>query len=348
MNYVRRFVFVHYDDLLEVRFRQLEKVTDKLYVFVPESVADVPLALVRQMQDMGRDLAWVSVGAADYDEAQLLIAFQVGMLHEKADPGVEFAILSDSPAIDVLVAQLQTAGRRSLRVRQRATGSVGEEPGGARQGNGHSATSNGTHAPRRRGSGATGSGSGDIGGGDNGDRDAEVDVIDLDAEYPAGDSRETGHPGALELDDESLARLRDSRGRRTSDRYEDLEDLDAEAADSSQEGTAKQDQADDASSALRPTDSPPAALPRGHGRRGPLRAADPADSASETVAALADDVVRNLIRSGNRPAELSGLQSYILLHSREPGAARHVDAIITRMRRKGEIQVEDTRVRYGF
>ena len=67
MNYVRRFVFVHYEDLLEVRFRQLEKVTDKLYVFVPQAVEQVPMWLVRQMQDMGRDLTWVTVGDATYE-----------------------------------------------------------------------------------------------------------------------------------------------------------------------------------------------------------------------------------------------------------------------------------------
>ena len=120
MQYTRRFVFVHYDDLAGVQFKQLEKVTDRLFVFVPAGVTSVPMWLVRQTQDMGRDLEWLDLGEATYDEAQLAIGFHAGQLHAQTDPGVEFVLLSGAEEAEALVDFMQASGRPAVRARRRA------------------------------------------------------------------------------------------------------------------------------------------------------------------------------------------------------------------------------------
>ncbi len=324
MNYVRRFVFVHYDDLLEVRFRQLEKVTDKLYVFVPDTIEQVPMWLVRQMQDMGRDLTWVSVADADYDQAQLLLAYQIGSLHEKVDPGVEFAILSDSPSIDILVAHLQQMGRNCLRVKQRASGGEREPDGGAK---------------------------------------AERAVLPAQNRSGAGQAAGVAKPATrAEVEDQDDIALDEAD---LDDLDLELEDLDTERddalglkydADLAEDSSAEEDEAmfgsperqNSANGTNGTTGTTGTARASRGGRRDPLHAKRSREEDEAAVGPLADEVVRKLIRSGNRPNEVSLLRSYILLHSSEAEAVRYVEEIIARMRRKGEIRVDGSSVKYTF
>ena len=271
MNYVRRFVFVHYEDLLEVRFRQLEKVTDKLYVFVPGDTTAVPFALVRQVQEMGRDLVWVDVGESDYAGAQLLMAFYVGQLHAQADPGVEFALVSDAPEVDTLVAFVQSAGREAIRVRRR---------------------------PRQSGTADARSERGDS-------EIADADAVD-DGEEADGE----------------------------------VEDLDLDV--------------------LAPTQTkPPATEPvrsnghaRANGRRAPLdrgaRSVRTLGGSPAETSALAEEIVRGLIRSGQRPGTLSELRSYVALHDPAGGSTCGPDEVVAAMVRKREIALDGEGVRYGF
>ena len=317
MNYVRRFVFVHYEDLLEVRFRQLEKVTDKLYVFVPAGVAEVPFWLVRQMQDMGRDLTWVDIGEADYASAQALLAFHAGTLHEQVDPGVEFAILSDAEGLDALVAYVQSAGRNCVRVKRRPQSMDGPRASAP------SGKTDGT-PPRD----ADGGGVGDDDADDGGEADPG-EVEDLDLEAATGEVR-GGAAAAAPLNGGGRGR-HDGDHRDESDGGDATDETDVEALlNGLRDETAS------------------AGAPRARGRtlREPLDRGRPADATA--VAPLAEDIVRKLVRSGNRPADLPMLRSYILLHGPDASAGRYVDEIIDAMADKGEIEVAGEEVRYGF
>ena len=374
MNYVRRFVFVHYEDLLDIRFKKLEKVTDKLYVFTPDDVAAVPLSLVRQVQAMGSDLEWVGLGGASRAVATSILAFRVGALHEKVDLGVEFALLSDDEDLDALVSHIQATGRSCIRVKQRAPGSSGDgdTPSGktahapldARRANAEAPASLGSLRPSKSR------------GGSPADADGDRDQATGRA-FDAG-LREDGQFDLKEL-------LGDARGDGAADYDDDLVDLDSEVELERGAGSER------GSGTERGAAAPPSGFNdyrafgseqrRGRGANGamgvpaagapgggaheraPLRqhlrsngaaalreeGASAAQCERDEVTALADDLVRRLIRSGNRPADLSMLRSYILLHAEEASAVRHVDAIIAHMADKGEIKVgEGDDVTYAF
>ena len=175
----------------------------------------------------------------------------------------------------------------------------------------------------------------------------------------SGHNGSASHTDVLEDDEDELDHL-----------DLELEDLDAEvAADHAQQGaptadkqlTAKQEGADllselgrvrkrdedETAPATAYNKQQPSGKSRG-GRREPLHSEQSREELEAVVTPLADEVVRKLIRSGNRPNELSMLRSYILLHSSEAEAVRYVDDIIARMRRKGEIVVDGNSVKYTF
>ncbi len=329
MNYVRRFVFVHYEDLLEVRFRQLEKVTDKLYVFVPSDVAQVPFWLVRQVQAMGRDLAWIDLGLVSYEESKLLMAFRIGTLHEQADPGVEFAILSEAPELDALVGHLQQSGRQCLRIKPKPRPGAESGPGGAKAADAfrQNTTASSGQAPQD----------------DIEDLDEEVDLSDLTAYLNDGGY---GEP-------------------RDADDYDEAPDTgDAPERESRSTPFGKTPDAGVSAAIVELVDARPDASAgsgrrerRHHARvrpetngtpREPLRPQRPEAEVIAEVTPLADDVIRKLIRSGNRPKDLSMLRSYILLHSDEARTGHLVDDVIRLMRRKGEIELDGSVVKYTF
>ena len=292
MNYVRRFVFVHYRDLLTLRLKKLEKVSDKLYVFTPATVEQVPLALVRQLQRMGPDLAWVDLGDVSRQDAASIIGFHVGVLHEQVDLGVEFALLSDDAALDALVSHVEASGRSCVRVRQQ-------------------------------------------GGGTGEPADEEAD---LDAE--AG--RDGGAYDLVDLDEEAVAQAGPApRPRLEPLRAEALQQRRPAGANGSPSGGSLRER-------LGAT-LPPVAR-NGSDALADLRGGEPADhhAPEATVASLADELVRRLIRSGNRPDDLSMLRSYILLYLEEPGSAAHVDDVVAHMAEKGEIKLDDGAVHYNF
>lgn len=293
MNYVRRFVFVHYRDLLTLRLKKLEKVSDKLYVFTPATVEQVPLHLVRQLQRMGPDLEWIDLGDVAKADAASIIGFHVGVLHESVDLGVEFAVLSDDAALDALVAHVEASGRSCVRVRQQSGG------GGAEAVGDH---------PESRGEAAD---------------QEEDELVDLDAEAARGPA-----PGASRLQGLRAETLHQRRPQATSQKATgDLRERLGVALPPV--GAGKN------GSATSPV-----------GGRGDVH--HEADDPEATVASLADELVRRLIRSGNRPDDLSMLRSYILLYVEEPGSATHVDDIIAHMADKGEIKLGEGEVRYNF
>ena len=62
----------------------------------------------------------------------------------------------------------------------------------------------------------------------------------------------------------------------------------------------------------------------------------------------ARETVKRLIRSGNRPSELSMLKGYILLNNQEFTDELNIERIVKRLQETKEIQVDDQEVVYNF
>jgi len=301
MNYVRRFVFVHYEDLLEVRFRKLEQVTDKLFVFVPESTANVPLWLVRQMQNMGSDIDWIELGDVSREEAATILSFQVGTLHEKIDLGVEFAILSDDTALDALVEHVYNAGRTCIRVRHSRPDAQEEDQGGNElKGSAIDSLMRDRSVPNGKGA--------------QEDSDDELELIDLD----------------LHDDRPELERLPEG--------FKDYQAFVSAGRDSARTETESRD-----GGAVKTKGSK-------NRREASSRRKDSSSrqTISQRVESDANDVVRRLIRTGNRPADLPMLRSYISLHVESAESPRLVEKIIEQMSTTGELSLSDGKVEYKF
>ncbi len=113
----RRYVFLDFDTLVNIRFKKLEKVCDKIFVFVGSDVTAVPFTLVRDMQSMGNAIKWIDVGETATHDLNYHICFLMGKLHEKISGDVEFAILSNDDAFDPLVNFINATGRSCLRIK---------------------------------------------------------------------------------------------------------------------------------------------------------------------------------------------------------------------------------------
>jgi hypothetical protein len=60
------------------------------------------------------------------------------------------------------------------------------------------------------------------------------------------------------------------------------------------------------------------------------------------------ETISRLVRSGNRPAEISTLKNYILLHNQELSIQGNLELIIQRMEEKKEIAIKGQEVLYNF
>ncbi|MBL7813994.1 MAG: hypothetical protein JNL70_03230 [Saprospiraceae bacterium] len=113
----RRYVFLDFDTLRTVKFKKLEKVCDKVFVFIASEVSDIPFSLVRDMQRMGSAIKWVEVGENMTHDLNYHICFLMGKLHERINSDVEFAILSNDTAFDPLVNFINSTGRNCVRIK---------------------------------------------------------------------------------------------------------------------------------------------------------------------------------------------------------------------------------------
>lgn len=115
---VRRYIFIDYENLQRIRFRKLEKVCEKVFIFVSAAEERIPVSLVQQIQKMGKNAKWVVTNVPADASMNLHICFLMGRLHEKIDKDIEFAILSDDADFDYIVPQINGDGRQCLRVKR--------------------------------------------------------------------------------------------------------------------------------------------------------------------------------------------------------------------------------------
>ncbi len=116
----RRYVFVDYSNLLEYKFKKLEKVASRIFVFIEASQENIPLSLVRQTQNAGKSLRWIVVSNATKGKLNYHIAFIMGKLHQKLSKDVEFAVVSNDVDFDPLILYINDSGRSCLRVQRKS------------------------------------------------------------------------------------------------------------------------------------------------------------------------------------------------------------------------------------
>lgn len=116
--HVRRYVFLDYLTLQQIKFKKLEKVSDKVFVFVGSNEENIPFELVKEAQRMGNNLKWIEASGSAQHDLNYHICFLMGKLHEKIGSDIEFAILSNDTAFDPLVNFINSTGRSCIRVKQ--------------------------------------------------------------------------------------------------------------------------------------------------------------------------------------------------------------------------------------
>ena len=115
----RRYVFLDFEHLKTIKFKKLEKVCDRIYVFIDAAEKSVPFRLVQQMQRLGKAVKWVVLSDLEDGGLELLMTFEIGRLHQRTDSEIEFAILSNDPVFDPLVNYINAAGRPGVRVKSK-------------------------------------------------------------------------------------------------------------------------------------------------------------------------------------------------------------------------------------
>ncbi|TAK44871.1 MAG: hypothetical protein EPO28_04320 [Saprospiraceae bacterium] len=230
----RRYLFIDFENLQQVKFKKLEKVASKIFVFVDASIGQVPLWQVQQIQRFGKNLKWVVVENLGAGNLNYHIAFVMGKFHQKLELDVEFAIISHDSDFDPLVSFINASHRKCQRVkRQKEDSSSADE------------------------------------------EDVDMTLDEEEKEEHAG-----AIPGLLESDDEEIGVM--------------------------------------------------------------------VDVAEELIAKTAEETVKRLIRSGNRPAEVSSLKDYIHLHNQELSLYGHIDRIIQQMKASNDIEIRKGEVIYNF
>jgi len=114
----RRFIFVDFNNLKEVKFKKLDKICDKVFIFINSDEQNIPFDLVLHLQKMGKSVKWILVKPSEHGKLNYVISFMMGRLHQKIDQIIEFAVLSNDPSFDSVVAFINSSGRSCLRVKR--------------------------------------------------------------------------------------------------------------------------------------------------------------------------------------------------------------------------------------
>ncbi|RMG77514.1 MAG: hypothetical protein D6714_19640 [Bacteroidetes bacterium] len=246
-KHYRRYLFTDFDNLRKVKFKKLEKVATKIFVFVHAGQEHIPLSLVLDAQKFGKNLRWILVEGAHSESPVFHIAFLMGKLHQKLHLDVEFAVLTNQKSLDPLIRFINDSGRSCLRVKRKKT-------------------------PEEK------------------------------AKKAAKTTQEI---------EENAGQVREYEAVTVESGANHFRDL--------------------------PNDT--------HHDASFLIHEEPAD---ELIEKTAEDIIQRLIRSGNRPAEVSTLKSYILLNNEEMSLFGNVDKVIKKLEDDKEIEIDNGFVIYHF
>ena len=113
---IRRYVFMEYNLLSWETIKKLEKISSKIFVFVPTQVENIPFDVIQATQKMGKRLKWLCADISESDFLSSHVAFILGKWHERSPVDIEFAIVSDTDVYDNFVVLLNNLGRKCLRI----------------------------------------------------------------------------------------------------------------------------------------------------------------------------------------------------------------------------------------
>ncbi len=116
-NRTRRYLFAAWADVERLDFEYLEKVCDRFFILVPESLRQVPFPLVKRLQRLGKGVKWIAISENALATLPMQLAFLMGKLHQKLPADIEFAILSDDESFDPLVQFIFEKDRNCFRIR---------------------------------------------------------------------------------------------------------------------------------------------------------------------------------------------------------------------------------------
>ncbi|MEM1319108.1 MAG: PIN domain-containing protein [Bacteroidota bacterium] len=115
----RRYIFIDYENLKQVKFKKLEKVCDRVFILINAEEQFIPFSLVQQMQRLGRGIKWIPIYGPNATDFNYHISFLMGKLHQKVSKDIEFAILSNDSEFDSLINFINAEGRSCLRVKRK-------------------------------------------------------------------------------------------------------------------------------------------------------------------------------------------------------------------------------------
>lgn len=237
----RRFVFIDFENLRKIKFKKLEKVATKIFVFISEEVDNIPAFLVYQIQKLGKDVKWIVVDNSKKDKMNYHMAFLMGKLHQKLHADVEFAVLSNDEDFDPLVGFINSQNRNCIRVQRKPS---------------------------------------------KDERKAEKEIVEADFSSVSFSEEETAIFPEAEY---------------SNGHVQDIPEA---------------------------TTAPPTAIE--------------AEYDNMIASRTAEETMKRLERSGNRPAEVDTLKHYILLNNQELSVHGNIDKVIERMEASKKINVQQT------
>lgn len=116
-NKSKRYLFIDYEDLQKVNIKKLEKVCNKIFIFISENVKIIPIEVVMQIQKFGKHAKWIPVAEHLQEDMSFHICFTMGKMHEKVRKEIEFAVLSNETIYDSVVNFINEENRVCLRVK---------------------------------------------------------------------------------------------------------------------------------------------------------------------------------------------------------------------------------------
>ncbi len=261
----KRYLFIDFEDLQKVNFKKLEKVCNKIFIFISENVKLIPFDLVMQIQKFGKNAKWIPVAEHLQEDMSFHICFTMGKMHEKVSKDVEFAVLSNESIYDSIVNFINDENRVCLRVKSHE------------------------------------------------EEEEEHGILEK-------------INGAAEIDDEAI--LKDVT----------IEDVTIE--DVVQFENINQEE-----------QVPEYAEKKNvlNGKSEPeVNVAEPSEDETALIEKTAEDTVRLLVHSGNRPSDISMLRSYILIHNKDLSYQGDLDKIIEYLVSKKDIVLNKDEVTYNF
>lgn len=116
---IRRYIFLSYEDIKQLKIKKLDKVCDKAFLFISNKETSIPFHIVSQLQVLGKTIKWIPVECNEKNidiTMKIFMSFWIGKLHEHKYLDVEFAILSEDSYFDNLIQLIRNDGRSCQRV----------------------------------------------------------------------------------------------------------------------------------------------------------------------------------------------------------------------------------------